>query len=263
VEKDQLDRSAVKETNRAGWNKAAHYFYGGTALPIYGPLAPTEDDLKLLDPISGKRILEIGCGSGHSLLYLSEHEAAELWGLDLSEAQIDYASELLQEKGYSARLFLSAMEENPGIPAGYFDMVLSIYALGWTYDLLHTLSLITSYLKPGGSFVFSWEHPFYSCLKSQDDQLVLKRSYSDEQPITRFAWADNAAVIYYPRKLSTYLNGLIAAGLIIEQVIEGDANPSLVTEESSIPDSWYPLWRARMMPTTFIVKARKPEMTIV
>jgi SAM-dependent methyltransferase len=89
VETDHLDRSTIKETNRIGWNKAAHYFYGGTALPIYGPLAPTEDDLRLLDAINGKRILEVGCGSGHSLLYLSEHKAAELWGLDLSETQID------------------------------------------------------------------------------------------------------------------------------------------------------------------------------
>jgi SAM-dependent methyltransferase len=256
---EQPDQSTIKETNRAGWNKAAHYFYGGTALPIYGPLAPTEDNLKLLDPISGKRILEIGCGSGHSLLYLGEREAAELWGLDLSEVQIDYATTLLQEKGYSARLCLSPMEENPGIPEGYFDIVLSIYALGWTYDLPRTLSLIVSYLKPGGSFVFSWEHPFYSCLKSQDDQLVLRRSYSDGQPITRLSWADNATAVYYPRKLSIYLNSLIKAGLTIEQVIEGDANPLLVTDENRIPGSWYPFWRAMMMPTTFIVKARKPD----
>ncbi|GLV54120.1 hypothetical protein KDH_09690 [Dictyobacter sp. S3.2.2.5] len=253
-----LDQSSIQETNRAGWNKAAQQFYGSTALPLYGPLAPTEDDLRLLDPICDARVLEIGCGSGHSLLYLGEHDAAELWGLDLSDTQIGYASALLQEKGYTAHFFSSPMEENPGIPATYFDMVISIFALGWTYDLARTLSLITSYLKPGGSFVFSWEHPIYGCLKSQDGQMVLKRSYSDEHPITRSSWVNDAAVIQYPRKLSTYLNSLIEAGLMIERVIEGDVNPSLATEDDQLFEKWYSLARAHMMPTTFMVKARKP-----
>jgi 2-polyprenyl-3-methyl-5-hydroxy-6-metoxy-1,4-benzoquinol methylase len=106
---DHLDQPTIQETNRVGWNKAAQHFYGGTALPIYGPLAPTENDLRLLDQIRGARILEIGCGSGHSLLYLGEHDAAELWGLDLSETQIGYASALLQEKGYTVHLFSSPM----------------------------------------------------------------------------------------------------------------------------------------------------------
>lgn len=260
METDHLDQSTIQETNRAGWNKAAQHFYGATALPIYGPLAPTENDLQLLDQIRGAHILEIGCGSGHSLLYLGEHDAAELWGLDLSETQIDYASALLQEKGYTAHLFSSPMEENPGIPNNYFDMVLSIYAIGWTYNLAHTLSLITSYLKPGGSFIFSWEHPVYGCLKSQDGQMILKRSYSDERPLTRSSWVDNASVIQYPRKLSTYLNGLIEAGLIVERVIEGDMNPSLAREEDHLPERWYSLARAQMMPTTLIVKARKPDI---
>jgi SAM-dependent methyltransferase len=257
---DHLDQQTVQETNRVGWNKAAQYFYGGTALPAYGPLAPTEDDLRLLDQIRGARILEIGCGSGHSLLYLGEQGAAELWGLDLSETQIDYASTLLQEKGYAAHLFSSPMEANPGIPNNYFEMVVSVYAIGWTYDLARTLSLITAYLKPGGSFIFSWEHPIYGCLKSQDGQMLLKRSYSDETPFTRPSWVGDATVVQYPRKLSTYINSVIDAGLIVECVIEGDLNSSPAREEDHQPDRWYSTSRAQMMPTTFIIKARKPDI---
>lgn len=47
------------------------------------------------------------------------------------------------------------MEEEGDIPKGYFDIVYSIYALGWTSNLGKTLELIYSYLKPGGSFIFS------------------------------------------------------------------------------------------------------------
>ena len=83
-------------TNREGWNHVAPRFHGGTALPEYGPLAPTESTLHLLDDISGIRALELGCGSGHSLLYLATHGARELWGLDLSPVQIQFAEETLR-----------------------------------------------------------------------------------------------------------------------------------------------------------------------
>src|SRR3954447_16054897 len=83
-------------TNRAGWNSIAPLFHGATALPEYGPLAPTEDSVALLDEVAGSRVLELGCGSGHSLRYLAERGAQELWGVDISDVQIAYAEETLR-----------------------------------------------------------------------------------------------------------------------------------------------------------------------
>ena len=68
---------------------------------------------------------------------------------------------LLEKKSIPVKLFLSSMDENPGIPENYFDLVVSIYSLGWTPDLSRTLDLVHSYLKPGGVFIFSWRT---SCL---------------------------------------------------------------------------------------------------
>src|SRR5262249_17282486 len=145
------------ETNRRCWNQVAPLFYGRTALPHYGPLAPTEDTLALLGSVAGVRVLEIGCGSGHSLRYLAERGAAELWGVDLSSAQIGFATELLRPFGTRVHVFEGPMEINPGIPTEHFDLVFSVYGLGWTVDLPQTLRLIFGYLKPGGCFVFSGE----------------------------------------------------------------------------------------------------------
>lgn len=46
------------------------------------------------------------------------------------------------------------MEENPGIPENYFDIVYSIYAFGWTIDLEKSILLVSRYLKKRGIFVF-------------------------------------------------------------------------------------------------------------
>ena len=86
-----MDPDRILTTNRNAWNHVAPLFYARTALPEYGPLAPTEDELQLLDGLEGVRALELGCGSGHSLRYLADRGASEVWGIDLSPVQLDYA----------------------------------------------------------------------------------------------------------------------------------------------------------------------------
>jgi SAM-dependent methyltransferase len=255
-----LDRDKILSTNQKGWDKVAPMFYGGTALPKYGPLAETEDDLHLIHDIGEGKVLELGCGSGHSLSYLWETKhAKELWGIDLSEEQIRFSREHLDEKNIPAKLFLASMDENPGIPQNYFDLVVSIYSLGWTPDLLRTLELVYSYLKPGGIFIFSWEHPVYRCLNYNESlgKYVFESSYLGEGPVLHSSWK-GVEIVINSRKLSTYLNAIIQSGLILEQIIESEPNIVLAREQDFAPEKWYSVPRAKMMPTTFIVKASKP-----
>jgi hypothetical protein len=65
-------------------------------------------------------------------------------------------------------------------------------------------------------------------------------------------------VINY-RKLSTYLNAVAQSGLVIEKVIESELNVDLAREQDFAPDKWYSVPRAQVMPTTFIVKAYRPN----
>ena len=255
-----LRREDILAINQNGWNRVAPLFYGGTALPIYGPLAGTEDELNLIPDLSSKRALELGCGSGHSLAYLWENRnARQLWGLDFSKEQICFTQELLDQKCIPARLFLSSMDENPGIPEDSFDLVLSIYSLGWTPDLSRTLALVYSYLKPGGIFIFSWEHPVYRSLRYETSisKYVFGDTYFDESPVLDPSWKGVEIVINH-RMLSTYLNASVASGLVIERVIESEPNTALAREQDFAPEKWYSIPRAQLLPTTFIVKARKP-----
>jgi SAM-dependent methyltransferase len=254
-----VDREEMLQINQEAWNHVAPRFYGVTALPTYGPLTPTEDELHLLGEVQGKRILEIGCGSGHSLTYAAARGAGELWGLDISTTQIEAAKRLHQEQGLTSHLFCSPMEENPGVPEGYFDLIFSIYALGWTVDLAQTLSLIASYLAPGGRFLFSWEHPMYRCLRYRDGHFVLERSYNDEVSYISPRWADGKPTAFHPRKISTYVNAIIDAGLLIERLVEAIASPAQATATETSPEQWYSLPRAQLVPTTMILKARKPN----
>ncbi len=247
--------------NRAGWDSIAAQFHG-SVLPRYGPLAQSETDLHLIEPLQGARVLEMGCGSGQSLLYLAHQGAGELWGLDFSSTQLELASNVLKEYSLQSRLFESPMEENPGLPLGYFDFVISIYGLGWSVDLPRTLRHIASYLKPNGCLVLSWEHPVYSCLEYDAGQYVFKRSYHHEGAEYKESWK-GVPIVAQHRKLATFLNGLIDAGLVVERFIESELDTTVMKEHNRDPEYWYAVQRAELMPTTMIIKARKQGERVI
>src|SRR4026209_907021 len=103
-----LKRADIISINQKGWNQVASFFYSGTALPKSGPLTATEDELRLIPDLAEQRVLEMGCGSGHTLTYLWENRnASEVWGLDFSEEPIRFTRKLLEEKNIPAKLVLS------------------------------------------------------------------------------------------------------------------------------------------------------------
>lgn len=249
-------KNAILKQNQQSWNTVAEHFKGIDALPSFGPFAQTEEELQLFEAIQDQKVLDIGCGSGHSLAYMKEQGAAELWGVDFSGKQIATAQETLE--GCQANLHCAAMEEDIGLPKDYFDLVYSIYAIGWTTDLDSTFNLIHSYLKPGGYFMFSWDHPLYAHLRSDNGVISLQSSYQEEDMIRYGNFKGEDAPVAIPRrKFSTYLNALIKTGFTIEEVVETDVPSELKNTAAEVSDRYYSLYKAQKFPTTMIIKARK------
>ncbi|MET3292516.1 UNVERIFIED_CONTAM: ubiquinone/menaquinone biosynthesis C-methylase UbiE [Brevibacillus sp. OAP136] len=243
-----MDKHVVHKTNSLFWDTKGNDILGATSLPLYGAFV-SEEKCQLFGDVSGKKMLEIGCGSGESLQYLGERKASELWGMDISENQIEKTRQHLMTCGLSAKLICSPMEEKCGIPEDYFDFVYSIYAIGWTTDLKGTFCRIASYLKKDGVFIFSWSHPIHKCVVVENNMLVFKKCYFDE------SWysvsLDEGELTLSDRKLSTYVNALAKAGLVIEQMIEQSDDEIIQSRDSDFAK------KAKMLPVTFVVKARK------
>jgi SAM-dependent methyltransferase len=256
VEEERSMNNTILNQNRQSWDKVAHHFNGIDALPHYGPYAQTEDELHLFDEVANAKVLEIGYGSGHSLRYMAKRGASELWGIDLSEEQRRTAESTLA--GLSAKLFCAAMEQEIDLPKNYFDHVFSIYAIGWTTDLTRTFELVYSYLKKGGSFIFSWDHPLYVHVSSENGEMALNGSYQQEGLHTFEDFkGEGVRMTIHKRKMATYINKLIQAGFTIQEVIESDVSVWYEGEEEAISDRYYSLHKARKLPTTMIIKAVK------
>ena len=218
----------IIDTNKQYWNEHADLWFGTTALPEYGVKFLTEDELHFFKDVSGKKVLEICCGSGHSLKYLADRKAGELWGVDLSQKQLENADKFLKENGYR---------------------------IGWATDLQGVFDKIASYLKKDGIFIFSWHHTLnycvaWSCAERreiiEDNKLTFNRSYFDESYFTMPV--HDSQIILCNRKISTYVNALAKAGFVIEQMIEQNDRMSM----ESAADL-----KAKMVPVSMCFKARK------
>jgi len=245
----EMDKDNIHKTNSSFWDTKGNEVIGTTALPMYGAFV-SEEKCHLFDDVSGKKVLEIGCGTGHSLKYLGERKASELWGIDISEKQIEKAREYLALHSLSAELICSPMEEECGLPVDYFDYVYSVYGIGWATNLESTFCRIASYVKKDGVFIFSWSHPIHKCVAIENDSLSFKKSYFDE------SWYSVAlaggAISLSDRKLSTYINALTKAGFIIEEMVEeSDEDIIKLYKNSDFAE------KAKMLPVTFVIKARK------
>ena len=240
--------------NKVSWDSIADDWFGSTALPTYGPTLPKEDTLNLFNIIDNKKVLDIGCGSGHSLLYTAKQGAKELWGLDLSSKQIENARKLLSENNINANLFISPMEDNPGIPESYFDFVYSIYAFGWTTDLKQSIGLVHKYLKKAGIFIFSWDNPLMQCIEAEDNKYTIFRSYLDEATID--LTKGNQSMKLKNWKLSSYVNELASAGFKIDKLIE-ETDKDILNKEQDFTTKYYSKHKAKLINTSFIIKAIK------
>lgn len=255
-----MNDNQIIEKNKSYWNEHADLWFGTTALPEYGVKFVTEEELHLFGDVSGKKLLEICCGSGHSLKYHADRNAGELWGMDLSQKQLDNAKNYLAQNGYTARLICSPMEADPDIPKNYFDYVYSIYGIGWTTDLQGTFDRIASYLKKDGIFIFSWHHTLHYCVAwscserrdvIEDDKLVFHKSYFDESYF--LMPVHDSEIVLCNRKISTYVNALAKAGFVIEQMIEQNDRETMESTEDTSDKAR----KAKMIPISVCFKARK------
>lgn len=244
-----MDKNNINKMNSSFWGTKGNEVIGSTVLPNYGAFV-SEEKCNLFGDVSEKKLLEICCGNGHSLKYHADHKASELWGIDISEKQLEKARKYLSLNGIPAKLICSPMEEECGIPVDYFDYVYSVYGVGWATDLEGAFFRIASYLKKDGVFIFSWSHPIHKCVVSENDLLTFKKNYFDE------SWysvaLEGGAICLSDRKLSTYINALAKAGFIIEEMIEDPDEDMLKAHK----DGDF-VRKAKMLPLIFVIKARK------
>jgi SAM-dependent methyltransferase len=208
----------------------------------------------LLPALSGLAVLELGCGMGQFARYCAEQDAAKVVGVEVSEKMLEVARAENSPEGVT---YLHAAIETVELPPAHFDLAVSSLALHYIEDYADAVRRVHSWLKPGGIFVFSVEHPIATAKAVMDgwvrDEAGNKThwpvdDYGTEGHRTQHWFVDG--VVKYHRRLSTLLNGLTDAGFVIERVEEPETLPDALAQRPSLADE-------SRRPPFLLVRARR------
>src|SRR4029453_2710587 len=182
---DPATRRAVSTTetvraNRAWWDRASDWYQAehGEFLRddgfIWCPEGLDEADARLLGPVAGRRILEVGCGAAQCSRWLAT-QGASVIGMDLSRRQLEHARRIDAESGAPTGVPL-AQADAATLPFGrsVFDLACSAYgALPFVADSAQVLREVARVLRPAGRWVFSVSHPIRWCFPQEPTQAGL------------------------------------------------------------------------------------------
>lgn len=212
--------------------------------------------LSLLPDLTGKKLLDLGCGSGEHLRLYLERGAGFVAGVDLSAAMLRQAEKKLADFRPHFALYRAPMECLSQLAESEFDLITSSFAFHYVQDFPGLLNTVAAKLKPQGTLIFSQEHPIVTAYKggerweknAQKEQLAYRLNFYRDEGERNRSWFKQPFKTYH-RTTATIMNNLIKAGFVIENV-----------QEPMLADR--PEWQAEFKdlqhrPVLLFVKARK------
>ncbi|MQY25381.1 Ubiquinone/menaquinone biosynthesis C-methyltransferase UbiE [Nocardia sp. RB56] len=261
----RLGSAASERANRRWWDgDATEYhathgeFLGADSTDgefVWCPEGLHEGDWRLLGDVVDKRILEVGCGSAPCSRWLAAHGARPV-GLDVSRGMLARGRAAMARGGPRVPLVQAGAE---ALPFGdeSFDLACSAFgAVPFVADSALVMREVARVLRPGGRWVFAVNHPMRWIFLDDPGQagLLATNSYFDRSPYVEVDAAGEPTYAEHHRTLGDRVREIVAAGLILLDIIEPEWPEWLDREWGQ----WSPL-RGEIFPGTAIFVTAKPE----
>jgi SAM-dependent methyltransferase len=171
--------------------------------------------------VAGRRILDVGCGSGPISAALRDR-GATVAGFDSSTKMVELARKRL---GPDADLRIANLAHPLPYSDGAFDDVIAALVLHYLQDWTAPLAELRRILKPGGRLIVAVDHPFAVAI--QQREAGYKRDY-----FATYNWSEEwthgsytAQMSFWTRPLHTMTDAFTAAGFRIAVVSEPPPAP--------------------------------------
>ncbi len=224
------------EHNRNAWNSFRRQRNAGLVKIRQDPVKGIRDGDYRLEPIffelagelTGRKLLDLGCGEGSELLAWA-HKGAQVVGVDNSPVQLEAAKKFAEELGVNCRLVLADILKLPeNLLDGDFDIVFSSWVTAWIGDLDRWLESVYLALKSGGIFILHGCHPLTGFAKEKAEGCSYRETYFDEGPFTETQeepneWnpeGDQLTTIEWSHMLGSIVTAVAQSGLRIVFLLE-------------------------------------------
>ena len=186
----------------------------------------------MLDSLSDKTIIDLGCGNGSMSRYFIEKGAKKVLGLDISNNMLKEASMMnnLDEITYQ-----NLPLENLDTIKEKFDMAYSSLAFHYIEDYEKLIKDIYNLLNDNGLLLFSQEHPLVTApilngvnkyLEVNDKRYYLISDYNNNSKREKLWYND--VIVKYHRNFPVIINTLIEQGFEILEIRESQADKKII-----------------------------------
>ena len=207
--------------------------------------------LDALGDLSGREVLDIGCGEGRFSRLLGGL-GAEVTGLDLTSDFIDRARRLSEGAG---TYLVGNAEDLDGIDDESFDLAVSYIVMVDIFDYVNSIKAAYRVLKPGGRFIVCNVHPIRMSnpsgwIRQGATKLFYSvDNYTHEGP-REFDWWDRPFINVH-RTLSSYISAFLETGFVLEGLREPTPSPNQLAAHPEFEDEF-------RVPNFIIYELRKP-----
>lgn len=189
---------------------------------------------KLVGDLSGKFVIDMGCGGGSDILIYNSKGVAHIMGVDPSRKMLDIARGSV---GEDVELQEGDFERIPADDTSV-DLVTSRFSFHYLESFDCAYAEVARVLKSGGRFVFLVPHP-------DDDMFRRKDKNSAEREIIEVSLYDGKVTVRYPsHTMEDYFSDMFREHFELERM------------EQIVPDE---IDTERTAPTALAVSAKKKE----
>ncbi len=218
-----MDENDSRRANRRDWDRyadeyqATHGAFLGDTGFVWGPEGTTEHQVGALGDVTGKDVLELGCGASQCSRWV-RLAGGRAVGLDVSHRQLQHSRRIDELTGVVVPTMCATATAIPAADAS-FDIVFSSFgALQFVADGPLLATEVARVLRPGGRFAFSVTHPTRWMFPDDpgEEGLIASQSYWDRTPYVEVEDdTDRVSYVEHHRTIGDWVALLSGAGMAL------------------------------------------------
>ena len=220
-----------EDSSTRSWNAIGHSWTSHADTNDYRNFFLLPRMLQILGDVSGRRILDLGCGEGGYSREL-KRRGANVIGVDGSETLVRIARERAAAEKLDVQFICANANALHSLADNSCDFVVAAMSLMDVEDYLGAVREVRRTLGHGGSLLMSITHPCFTARVAEwerhpDDRHRLL-FFKVDRYFEREVWEDkitkefSAPVLRRHRPLQDYLQGLLGEGFLLREFSEAE-----------------------------------------
>jgi SAM-dependent methyltransferase len=215
----------------------------------FGPGLDDGSLQKLVGPLDGSRILDLGCGSGGAAIAMAR-AGARVIAVEPSTTRLARARSAAELADVHVEFHHSDLADLPYVRADSIDSALAVYSLSQVQDLPRVFRQLHRVLSTDAPLVIALPHPTTTMLEwdpEEQDSPWMWRSHWSDQPIAWRVAGDEGTT--HVHQIGDVFTALVRSNFRVDTLLEPAADPGTDSLHRDRLHQW--------SPPTLVIRGRK------